>query len=191
MIDRPLRPLFPEGFYNEVQIIPTVLNFDTKTPPDIAGINASSLALCLSDIPFLKPVGAVRVAYINNEYIFNPTIDEIKQSDLDLIVAGTETAITMIEGDCLEFPEDQVIEVIEKAHEVIKEIIELQLEIVKIAGKPKKDIELAKENESLSSEIKGEFFEKIKTILAILNKQEREDQFQEIVKTIKKKTSTK
>jgi polyribonucleotide nucleotidyltransferase len=121
MIDRPVRPLFPEGYFNEVQIQTTVWSFDGVNAPDVMAINASSAALVISDIPFQKPLGGVRVGLINNEFIVNPTIEEQKSSKLDLVLAGTEDAVLMIEGYCDFLTEDQVMEAIETGHRAIRE----------------------------------------------------------------------
>lgn len=174
MIDRPLRPLFPEGFFNEVQVIPTVVSIDGVHPSDVTGMIASSCALVVSDIPFSAPVGAVRVACVGGKFIANPTYDEMKTSTMDLIVAGTNKAITMIEGDCHEFSEDFVLEAISFAHGVIREIIVLQEELRKKAGKEKLKVELFIYDEALKKELRSHFYERLEKAIGSADKVKRE-----------------
>ncbi|MGL4370452.1 MAG: hypothetical protein ACRCUT_12395 [Spirochaetota bacterium] len=134
--DRPLRPLFPKDFLNDVQIIIYVLATDKKEMADVLAINAASAALSVSAIPFHGPVGAVRVGLIDGKYILNPTKDEIKKSRLDLVVAGTVKAVTMIEGESSNITEDEMLAAIDFAHENIKVICQGQLELKKACGKP-------------------------------------------------------
>lgn len=122
LIDRPLRPMFPEGYHNEVQILSYVFSFDGLHNPDVLAICAASAALTISDIPLIKPVGAVRVGLIENKFVINPTIEQMKESSLDLILAGTEDAILMIEGFCDFLTEEQVLQAIEKGHAAISSI---------------------------------------------------------------------
>lgn len=129
-IDRPIRPLFPKDLRNEVQVVVTVISADTVNPPDIVGVFATSLALNISDIPFDGIVAAVRVGLIDNEVVFFPTEEQLQKSLLDIVVAGTEDAITMVEGEAKEVSESQMIEVLFKAHDVIKQIIDFQKEIL-------------------------------------------------------------
>src|ERR687890_1893740 len=106
LIDRPIRPLFPGGFRNETQVIATVLSHDMENDPDIVALVASSAALTLSGAPFMGPIGAARVGFINDEYVLNPTLDEAQESDLDLVVAGTADAVLMVESEAKELNED-------------------------------------------------------------------------------------
>src|SRR6266852_2158741 len=121
-IDRPIRPLFPEGFRNETQVIALVLSADTDNDPDVLAINAASAALTLSDIPFHGPVGAVRVGHINDQFVVNPPYDEMRDSLLNIMVVGTSEGIVMVESGAKEVSEDQVLNAIEFAHEQIKKI---------------------------------------------------------------------
>src|SRR5256714_7020419 len=121
-IDRPIRPLFPEGFRNETQVIALVLSAATENDPDVLAINAASCALAISDIPFLGPIGAVRVGYINSEFMVNPTYTEARESQLSIVVVGTSEGIVMIESAAREVPEATVVEAIEFAHEQIRKI---------------------------------------------------------------------
>jgi polyribonucleotide nucleotidyltransferase len=135
LIDRPLRPLFPEAFYNEVQIVATVLSSDNEIDSDIPAIIGASAALAISGIPFYGPLGAARVGYLNGEYVLNPTASQLKESELDLVVAATETAVMMVESEAKELPEDVMLGSVVYGHEqmqaVIKAINELAAEVAK------------------------------------------------------------
>ena len=149
MIDRPIRPLWPKGFRNEVQVICTVLSADLVTPHDILCINGASAALMVSPLPFLGPVGAVRVARIDDEFVVNPTLEALEESTLDLIVVGTKDALTMIEAGADQVPDEIMLEAFELAHEQIRKICEALEELREKAGKPKWiDVELTNELES-------------------------------------------
>jgi polyribonucleotide nucleotidyltransferase len=138
MIDRPIRPLWPKGFKNEVQVICTVLSADMVTPHDILCINGASAALMISPLPFIGPVGAVRVGQIDGEFVVNPTLQESEeQSTLDLIVVGTKDGLTMVEAGAEEIPEDVLLEALELAHAEIIRICDVQIELREQAGKPK------------------------------------------------------
>lgn len=137
LIDRPLRPMFEEGYYTETQVLAYVYSYDSISTPDVLAICAASAALVLSDIPLLKSIGAVRVGYLENRFVINPTVEEMKSSKLDLVLAGTEDAILMIEGYCDFLTEEQVIEAIETGHAAIREIcVQLDAWREKI-GRPK------------------------------------------------------
>lgn len=139
LTDRPLRPLFNKNIRNEVQLIATVISFDQDNPYDVSLINGASTALYISDIPFEEPIGAVRVGKIGESWIVNPTYSEIEESVIDIIVAGTEDAILMVEAGGKETSEEIVIEAMERAHSEIKKIVSFQKEFRKIAGKDKKE----------------------------------------------------
>jgi len=123
LTDRPLRPLFPKGFYNEVQVCQTVFSADNVNDPDVLSINAASAAVHISKLPFNGPIGAVRVGLVEGGLVVNPTIEDMEESDLDLVVAGTKAAISSVEGSALEVPEDRMLEALEFAHENIRKII--------------------------------------------------------------------
>jgi polyribonucleotide nucleotidyltransferase len=138
MIDRPIRPLWPKGFKNEVQVICTVLSADMVTPHDILCINGASAALMISPLPFIGPVGAVRIGQIDGEFVVNPTLQESEeQSTLDLIVVGTKDGLTMVEAGADEIPEDVLLEALEQAHAEIIRICDVQIELREQVGKPK------------------------------------------------------
>ncbi len=142
LIDRPLRPLFPKGFRNDVQVVITTLSADVENPPDILGIVAASAAVSISDIPFAGPVGAVRMGYVNEQLVVNPTEQQLAESRLDLTVAGTKRAVLMVEAGADSVPEALLLDAIKLAHARIVEICELQERLVATAGKPKREFAL-------------------------------------------------
>jgi polyribonucleotide nucleotidyltransferase len=142
MTDRPLRPLFPKGYFYDTQVISVLLSADGENDPDILSINGASAALCLSDIPFAGPIGAVRVGRVNGELVVNPTHSQRQLSNLDLVYVGTYDGVLMIEGAADQLPEEEFIGALEFAHPFVREIIEMQRELVSIAGKPKREVEL-------------------------------------------------
>lgn len=174
LIDRPVRPLFPKGYFCEVQIITSLLSHDPQVAPEPLAFCATSAALLISDLPFTKPIAAVRVAHINNEFVINPTPDQMKESILDLLLAGTEDAILMIEGYCDFLTEEQVLEAIETGHKSIKKICHALLEWQKEVGKEKDFSAIADVSEDTQNAIKEVVGERLKEALAIKAKQERE-----------------
>jgi polyribonucleotide nucleotidyltransferase len=142
MIDRPLRPLFPQGYFYDTQIISILLSADGQNDPDILAINGASAALSVSDIPFAGPIGAVRVGRINGEFVANPTHSEREQSDLDLVYVGTDTEIIMIEGAANEIPEAEFVKALEFAHGHAREMIRIQKELAAQVGKTKREMPL-------------------------------------------------
>src|SRR5215469_16790401 len=129
MIDRPLRPLFPQGYFYDTQIISILLSADGENDPDILAINGASAALCVSDIPFAGPIGAVRVGRVKGEFVANPTHTQRAESDLDLVYVGTENDVIMIEGSARELPEAEFVRALEFAHPFVRQIIEMQREL--------------------------------------------------------------
>jgi len=148
-IDRPIRPLFPKHLRNEVQVVVTVLSADPTNPPDVVGVMAASLALNLSDIPFNGLVAAVRVGLVDGQIVFFPTEEELERSSLDIVVAGTANAITMVEGEAREVSEEQMVEVLFKAHDAIREIVEFEQDILSEFSVSKVQIEEVKLPEDL------------------------------------------
>ena len=146
MTDRPLRPLFPSGYLYDTQVISILLSADGQNDPDILAINGASAALCVSDIPFKGPIGAVRVGRVNGEFVANPTHDQRGQSDLDLIYVGTENDVIMIEGAANQLPEEEFIKSMEFAHGHAREMIRIQKELAAQAGKPKREMPLLEVN---------------------------------------------
>ena len=149
MIDRPLRPLFPQGYFYDTQIISILLSADGENDPDILAINGASAALCVSDIPFIGPIGAVRVGRVNGQLVANPTHTEREQSDLDLVYVGTENDVLMIEGAAKELPEADFVKALEFAHGHAREMIQIQKELASQAGKPKREMPLLQVNQDL------------------------------------------
>src|SRR5246500_3569647 len=140
MIDRPIRPLFAEGFKCETQVIAFVLSADTENDPDVAAINAASAALTISDIPFLGPIGAVRVGYVEGKFIANPTYSEMRDSQVNIMVVGSADAIVMIESGAKEVTEETVVDAIEYAHGEIKKICAAIEQLRAKVGKPKREV---------------------------------------------------
>ena len=142
MIDRPLRPLFPKGYFYDTQIISILLSADGQNDPDILAMNGASAALCISDIPFAGPIGAVRVGRVNGEFVANPTHDERAQSDRDLVYVGNENDVIMIEGSAKEMPEAEFTKALEFAHGHAREMIQAQKDLAERVGKPKREAQL-------------------------------------------------
>src|SRR5262245_32588325 len=140
LIDRPIRPLFPEGFLSETQIIATVLSHDRENDPDVIAVTGASAALHLSDIPFHGPIAAVRMGRINGNLIVNPTQDQLEQSELNLIVAGSRDGIVMVEGGAKMLPEDVMLDALFTAHQSLQAILDLQDQLRQAVGKPKREV---------------------------------------------------
>ena len=153
MIDRPLRPLFPGDFKNEVQIVNTVLSVDQDNSPELTALFGSSLATCISKIPFNGPVAGVKVGRVNSEFVINPTVKEMELSDIDLTVAGTMDAINMVEAGSKEVSEDDMLEALMFGHDAIKELIKFQNEIIDAIGDEKMDYESLQIEDELRHEI--------------------------------------
>jgi len=173
LIDRPIRPLFPEGWRNDVQVMASVMSADLENDPDIPALIGVSAALCLSDIPFGGPISAVRVGMINGEFIINPTTAQRGESTLDLVVAGTKEAVTMIEAGAAEISEADMMRAIKAAHEVIQEICRFQEELCKAAGKKKQNVVPPAPNTELEAIMRENFTSKIDQGMVIVDKKER------------------
>ncbi len=164
-IDRPIRPLFPEGFRNETQVIALVLSADTENDPDVLAINAASAALTLSDIPFAGPVGAVRVGLINDEYLVNPTYDQMRESLINIMVVGTEQGIVMVESGAKEVSEEQVLRAIDFAHAEIKKICATIRDLASRAGKKKREIAAPEFDQAYYDQLKSKVGAQLKDAL--------------------------
>lgn len=173
LIDRPLRPLFAEGFRNEVQVVNTVLSVDNDAAPDVAAMFGSSLALCISDIPFEGPIAGVRVGKIAGDLIINPNVAQMEMSTLDLMVAGTKDAINMVEAGAKQLTEEEMLEAIMFGHEHIKILVEFQEEIQAAIGKEKMNIDLYEVDPEIIANIKNNYFPQIVEAQNILTKQEK------------------
>src|SRR6201996_6983724 len=140
LIDRPIRPLFPDGYRNDTQVVVTVLAHDLENDPDILAMVATSAALTLSGIPFMGPIGAARVAHINGALKLNPTVDELKESALDLVVAGTADAVLMVESEAKELSEDTMLEAVMPGHRGFQPVIEAIIRLAEKAAKEPRDL---------------------------------------------------
>ena len=172
LMDRPIRPLFPAGFFDEVQVQANVLASDRQNDPDVLAMNGASAALSISPLPFLGPLGSVRLAQIEGKFVPFPTMDQLEESDLDLVVSGSKTAILMIEGFAREMPEDRMLEALDECHRIIRIICEMQDELVAKAGKPKKDYVLA-DYSALTERLTRQYYAELKAACAISGKQDR------------------
>jgi polyribonucleotide nucleotidyltransferase len=172
LIDRPIRPLFPEGFYDEVQVQASVLASDRQNDPDVLAMIGASAALCISPLPFQGPLGSVRLAQVDGRFIPFPTQDQLEESDLDLVVSGSPTAVLMIEGFAREMPEDRMLEALEEAHRYIRILCEMQDELARKAGKPKKEYVLA-DYSALRERLTRDYLGELKAAKAIAMKQDR------------------
>lgn len=179
-IDRPIRPLFPKGFRNDVQIVITPLSVDLDNPPDILAINAASAALTISDAPFDGPIGAARIARADGKLIVDPTYDQIMDSDLDIVIAGTEDKISMIECGSDEVSESDVLEAIKLGQNRIKEVIKLQKELLKKTGEKKVEFKLYEPNEQLAKYVKDKAGKKIESAMGIPEKEKQMDEIDKI-----------
>lgn len=175
LIDRPIRPMFPEGYHNDVQIVATAVSVDPDNAPDIPAMIGASCALSISDIPFEGPIAGVRVGMIDGQYIINPTIEQAKVSRLNLAVAGTKDAILMVEAGAKEISEDEMLDAIWFGHEEIKKLVEWQEKIMAEVGKPKMEVPVYEPPVELAAEIEAYGAEQLKAALMDANKLEREE----------------
>jgi polyribonucleotide nucleotidyltransferase len=173
IIDRPVRPLLPKGYYFETQIVASVLSIDQDNDPDIMALTGASCALCLSDVPFAGPIAAVRVGRIGGEFIFNPSGEDLLKSDMDLFVAGSRDDVVMVEGRFSEIAEDDVLSAIVSAHRELQPLIDIQLELMKEIGKPKRSFEEKTLDPALLAKVEKKAADGILKALAIPVKQER------------------
>ena len=173
MIDRPMRPMFPENFRNEVQIVDTILSVDQDNSPEITALFASSLATCISEIPFDGPVAAVKVGRVNGEFIINPTSEQVELSDIDLTVAGTKHAINMVESSAKEASEEDMLEALMFGHEAIKELCTFQEEIIQEIGKEKMEYAVLEITDELKKEVSDLCADRLNTALRIKDKLEK------------------
>jgi polyribonucleotide nucleotidyltransferase len=177
MIDRPLRPLFPKGWRRETQLVSITLSVDHEHPYDILAMNGASAALMISDIPYPMPVGAVRIGKVDGNFVVNPKEqDSFENSDLDLIVAGTEEAILMVEAGCNEIPEAEILDALDIAHGEIKKLCALQHELREKAGKPKMEIEVPKVDEGLFAALQESHGAALDEATQIFDKLERQNE---------------
>ncbi|WP_091583240.1 polyribonucleotide nucleotidyltransferase [Alteribacillus bidgolensis] len=185
LIDRPIRPLFPDGFRNEVQVVSIVMSVDQDCSSEMAAMLGSSLALSLSDIPFSGPVAGVNVGRIDGEFIINPTSEQMENSDIELTVAGTKDAINMVEAGASEVPEETMLEAVMFGHEEIKRLVQFQEQVMEKAGlKEKMDVELQKPDEELSSKVRKIAESRLKEAVQVQEKKAREEAIGEVKESI-------
>ena len=187
LIDRPIRPLFADGFRNEVQVISIVMSVDQDCSSEMAAMFGSSLALCVSDIPFEGPIAGVTVGRVDGKLIINPNVEQLEQSDINLVVAGTKDAINMVEAGANEVPEETMLEAIMYGHQEIKRLIEFQEEIVKAVGKEKIDIPLYEVDQALAEEVKQLAEADLLKAIQVHEKHAREDAISAVKKAVVQK----
>ncbi|HVN67469.1 MAG TPA: polyribonucleotide nucleotidyltransferase [Candidatus Sulfotelmatobacter sp.] len=185
-VDRPIRPLFPEGFRNDVQLVVAPLSFDAENPYDTLGIVGASAALSISEIPFDGPIAGVRVCKVDGQFVVHPTMAQMKSATLDVVMAGTKAAISMLEADGDEVPESDIMEAITVGHAAIKDLIALQEELVKLAGQPKIKVEVHMPSEKLSKLVHDQSKAKIEAALKISDKDRQNEAFVAIQDELKK-----
>ena len=172
LIDRPIRPLFAEGWRNETQVIVTTLSHDLENDPDILALVASSAALCLSGAPFMGPIGAARVGFVGNEYVLNPTLDEMAESQLDLVVAGTKDAVLMVESEAKELPEEVMLGAVMFGHRHFQPVVEAIIQLAEKAAKEPRELVVA-DHAALEKEMLGLTEQDLRAAYAIADKQAR------------------
>ncbi|WP_440931665.1 polyribonucleotide nucleotidyltransferase [Candidatus Pelagibacter sp.] len=185
LIDRPIRPLFPDEFKNEVQLLPTVISYDKENEADILSITASSAALAISGMPFLGPVGASRVGYIDGNYVLNPSKEELKKSKLDLVVAGTKDAVLMVESEANGLTEEEMLNAVKFGHEGFVPVIEMIEDLAKDCRKPEWVVE-KKDLSEVKKVLEDSFTEDLKKAFGTRDKQDRSNQISDITDKAKK-----
>ncbi|MEI3604644.1 polyribonucleotide nucleotidyltransferase [Pseudogracilibacillus sp. SE30717A] len=180
LIDRPIRPLFPDGFRNEVQVISTVMSVDQDCSSEIAAMIGSSIALSISDIPFSGPIAGVNIGRVDGKFIINPSIEEQEKSDLELTVAGTKDAINMVEAGANEIPEDIILDAIMFAHEEIIRLVEFQEEIVEKVGAEKSEIKVFEIDSQIKQDVVSQVKDKLDEAIQVKEKHAREDAIQAV-----------
>ncbi|MBE1446452.1 polyribonucleotide nucleotidyltransferase [Paenibacillus sp. OAS669] len=175
LTDRPIRPLFPEGFRNDVQVVAIVMSVDQECSPEIAAMIGVSAALSISDVPFNGPVGGVIVGRVDGQFVINPTLEQAEKSDIHLVVAGTKDAIMMVEAGADEVPEEVMLEAIMFGHDEIRKIVAAQEELVQVAGKPKMEVKLHSVDETVNREVRAYAQERLVEAVKIAEKHARQD----------------
>ena len=183
LIDRPLRPLFPEGYYFETQVIAAVLSSDRTGSSDVIGITAASAALAVSNIPFLGPIAGIKIGRVNGRFVVNPDLEMLKSSELDLVVAGTADAVMMVEAGANELPEATMLEAIELAHAEIKKIVAKINELRVLSGnKAKRAVATEEIAPELATQVKAQVAQGIRDAIMIPNKTARQERLDVILK---------
>jgi len=184
LIDRPIRPLFPEEFMHEVQIVITVLSSDKENDPDVLGTIGASTALMISDIPFNGPVASVRVGRIDGKLVINPMFSQLENSDINIVIAASEEAIAMVEGESREISEEELIEILEFGHEGIKKIIQLEKDIIEEVKQEKQKVETTEVDPDLVKKVRKNILSALKEALRIKDKTERGTKKREILQSV-------
>ncbi len=185
LIDRPIRPLFPDGFRNEVQVISIVMSVDQNSPTEMAAMLGSSLALSLSDIPFSGPIAGVVVGRVDGEFIINPTTEQLEQSDIELTVAGTKEAINMVEAGAEQVSEETMLEAIMFGHEEIKRLVAFQEEIAEKLAPEKMDVVLKQLDPDLETRVRDHAEATLKSAVTVKEKHARQDAIDQVTEEIK------
>jgi polyribonucleotide nucleotidyltransferase len=175
LIDRPIRPLFPDGFRNDVQVVATVMSVEQDNTPDVTAMIGASCALGISDIPFNGPIAGVKVGRVNGEFVINPTVEQRKESDLNLTVAGSADAVMMVEAGANELPEEVMLDAIMFGHETVKEIVEFQKKIIAEVGKEKREVTLFAVPEEINSAVREYATEKLDHVIRNSDKLQRDE----------------
>ena len=184
LIDRPIRPLFPEGFYNDVQIICTLLSHDGQNDPDMVALVGTSAALTISGIPFMGPIGGARVGYINGEYVMNPPKSQMPESDLDLVVAGTKSSVLMVESEAQELSEEIMLGAVMFGHREMQPVIDMIISFAEVCAKEPWEVKKA-EDDSIGGKIRELAEAGLREAYAIIGKQDRSNKLDEIKKRVK------
>ena len=184
LIDRPIRPLFPDGFYNEVQVVATVMSCNPEVDPDIVSMLAVSAALTLSGIPFNGPIGAARVGFLNGQYVLNPTASQLKDSQLNLVVAGTEQGVLMVESEAMELPEDVMLGAVTFGHEQMQAAIEAIHSLAEVAGKPSWEWQAPAKDEAMIARVRELAEKSLRDAFAMKQKQARSTAIDAIWKNV-------
>ena len=184
LIDRPIRPLFPDGFYNEVQVIATVMSVDPEIDPDVPAMIGASAALALSGVPFSGPIGAARVGYLNGQYVLNPSKSELETSKLNLVVAGTEAAVLMVESEAEELPEEVMLGAVVFGHQQQQAVIETIHQLVEEGGKPLWDWQAPPRDEDTIQRVAAAVEQDIRAAYQIRSKQQRSQRLKEIASKV-------
>ncbi|MEG0121518.1 polyribonucleotide nucleotidyltransferase, partial [Enterococcus sp.] len=185
LIDRPIRPMFAEGFRNEVQVTNIVMSVEQDCSPAMAAMLGSSLALSISDIPFDGPIAGVEVGRVNGEYVLNPTVEQAEKTDIELTVAGTKQAINMVESGAKEVSEDDMLGALLFGFDAIKELVAFQEEIVAAVGKDKMEVKLLQVDPELKQDIYDSYYSVMKTAVMTEEKLAREDEIEKVKETVK------
>jgi polyribonucleotide nucleotidyltransferase len=182
LIDRPMRPLFPDGYYFETQVITAVLSADQSGSSDVLGIIGASAALTISNIPFNGPIAGIKIGRVDGQFVVNPDMEAVEKSDLHLVVAGTADAVMMVEAGANELPESTMLEAIELAHAEIKKIVAKILELRALAGQPKREVKTEKIDPALVAQVKERVAGQIREAILIPNKSARQDRMSQVLK---------